>query len=783
MRNFFVEQGRAILNNGYLIVPLQPGTKRPSIANWQNARFSVADLATSANHGIGVLCGQGNNPIAAFDIDTTNHDLANRFVEWCREHLGATCERVGRAPKVLLTYRAESAGWAKAAGAWFEDKHGTRHRLEVLGKGQRFVAYNIHPDTGLPYEWVDGFGGLAAVKAEALPLINAAQIKDALRVFEAMALVGANLVRLQHGATDDTSTSPASPSHDDDFLMSLEPRVGLNLEEVPKLIQSIDNVDYDTWLKVGMALHHEFDGSAAALDLWDNWSSNAPNYVGFHDLKKVWASFGTTGRRPVTARWLLKAGREARNSGQVNHKLRRFTEFGNADRMLDQYGDTVRYAPELNTWYMWNGSYWDRTTEGDIEYLAKETIRMLPDEATNLKSDVDRAAFLKFCTASQKVSMSRNMVHLAQLEPQTRVRAEALDKHSHLLGVANGAVDLRTGKLVPPTPAYYITTLTPILYDEDAVCPLFESTVADVFFNDAEMVSFFQRLIGYSILAQPDEGIIVIPYGLGANGKSTVLGAIRGALGAHAKTASVDTFLSIGATLVNAGAAREDVIRLRGARFVYVCEPDEGSVLREALIKAMTGGEALPARGIYSRSTIEVVPTWVAFMPTNYLPIIKGGDHAIWRRLLPVPFLRNFDQDTTLAKDPDRAEKLKAEAQGILAWCVRGALAYKKEGLRPPNAVRQAREEYKHDMDLLKDWLDECCEVGPRHAETTSQLWASWEMFAKSRGDLRLVPSCKSLGRRLSAQGFRSVRNTYGLSGRGFIGLRVKQCIDFPSLG
>lgn len=166
-------------------------------------------------------------------------------------------------------------------------------------------------------------------------------------------------------------------------------------------------------------------------------------------------------------------------------------------------------------------------------------------------------------------------------------------------------------------------------------------------------------------------------------------------------------------------------------------------------------------------------------MPTNHRPIVKGDDHAIWRRLLPVPFTRNFDQDLTVVKDPDRAEKLAAEAQGILAWCVRGALAYRKDGLQPPATVRKAREDYKSDMDLLGEWLDECCELGASQVETNARLWASWEAFAKARGELRFIASAKSLGRRLDSRGFVPIRSTAGMRGRGRLGIRVKQVGDF----
>lgn len=854
MTSNFQQYGRSLLGNGYLIIPIKPGHKRPALDNWQTARLGAADLTRYPNHGVGVLCGQGAQPVAAIDVDTTDGALAARFVAWCQEHLGLTCERVGNAPKILLAYRAEVEGWGKATGAWFEDLGGARHRLEILGKGQQFVAYHIHPDTGEPYEWVDFFGGLEAMRAGDLPVITEAQVEEALQVFEAMA-EEAGLARVS-GSRSKAAGLTSAPV--DDPLMAFEPPVGIDLTEARRLVAYIDNEDYDTWRGVGMSLHHEFGGSIEALDLWDEWSSTASNYASREDLEKRWDGFGVSGRNPMTARWLLKVGNAgkrdavkqekrtaleeakglielcvdsidlvndvARKAGEAagtdlalraelaglirarfkdltdtslpvadvraamaggrkvvafSKQRRQMTEFGNAERMLDHYGDGLMYVPEIDGWFMWTGIYWRRAAGVELEHLAKETIRALPDEAKSIESDGERAEFFKFCAISQRAVMVRNMVSLAQSDPRVVVGVADLDKLTHLLGVGNGVVDLTTGKLLPPDQAYRVTTITATEYDPAAACPLFEQTVADVFFGDADMIGFFQRLVGYSLLGRPDEDVLAIPYGSGSNGKSTVLGAIRDALGEHAKMASADTFLSSGAAGGNAGAAREDVLRLRGARFVYVSEPDEGSELREGLIKSMTGGEPLPARGLYSKTTVEVAPTWVAFMPTNHRPIVKGDDHAIWRRLLPVPFTRNFDQDLTLTKDPDRAAKLAAEARGILTWCVRGALAYQKAGLQPPGAVRKARDDYKSDMDLLAEWMDECCEVGPSHVETNARLWASWEAFAKARGELRFIASAKSLGRRLQSKGMEVVKDAAGIRGRGHVGIRVRRVGDF----
>lgn len=882
MTSHFQDHGRALLGNGYLIIPIKPGHKRPALDNWQTARLGAADLSRYASHGVGVLCGQGAQPIAAIDIDTTDEFLASRFTAWCQEHLGLTAERVGNAPKILLAYRAEQEGWGKATGAWFEDLAGDKHRLEVLGKGQQFVAYHIHPDTGRPYEWVDLFGGLDAMHASDLPVITAAQVEEALQVFEVMAAeVGMVKVIAARKKAPDAPKQRTAPAEEDWFGRVNQAALHSLSSWVPVLFPfareyqggfRVASVDLGRTLEEDLSIvsegivdfgiadmGDEREGKRTPIDLVLEWAprlfddpldaptspfevatwlcqqmDTAPEDLGFGlrwkrereavrqekrgaldeakvlisncmdsiDLVNVVAKEAgeaagtdlalraelaglirqrfkdlTDTTLPVADVRAAMAG--GRKVVPFNKQKRQMTEFGNAERMLDHYGDGLMYVPEIGTWFNWTGVYWSSAAGVHMEHLAKETVRALPDEAKSIESDGERAEFYKFCAISQRAVMVRNMVSLAQSDPRIVVPVGELDKATHLLGVGNGAVDLRTGELLAPDQSHRITTITPVEYAPRARASLFEQTVADVFFGDADMIGFFQRLIGYSILAQPTEDILAIPYGSGSNGKSTVLGAIRDVLGEHAKMASADTFLSSGAGGANAGGAREDILRLRGARFVYVSEPDEGSELREGLIKSMTGGEPLPARGLYSKTTVDVVPTWCAFMPTNHRPIVKGDDHAIWRRLMLVPFTRNFDQDLTVTKDPDRAEKLAAEAKGILRWCVEGALAYQKRGLQPPAAVRKAREEYKSDMDLLGEWLDECCELDPGLVETNAKLWASWEAFAKARGELRFIASAKSLGRRLQAKGMEPVMNTYGLRGRGLLGIRVRQVGDF----
>ncbi|MBU8536567.1 hypothetical protein [Falsiroseomonas tokyonensis] len=68
---------------------------------------------------------------------------------------------IGRAPKRLLVYRAA----APCAG-------GKRHPLELLARGQPFVAYAVHPETDRPCEWPED--SLVELPLSRLPVVDEA---------------------------------------------------------------------------------------------------------------------------------------------------------------------------------------------------------------------------------------------------------------------------------------------------------------------------------------------------------------------------------------------------------------------------------------------------------------------------------------------------------------------------------------------------------------------------------------------------------------------------------
>ncbi len=270
------ELAQKIHDNGFRPVPIGKAKKYPvGVVDWPS--FVVDRTTINAfNHGVGIICGD----VIAIDIDCNNEDLAMAMETHCLTVIGAAPVRVGKSPKRLLVYRA-SAPFLKGKLDLFNEA-GEKAAVEILAAGQQFVAYGIHPDTGKPYQWLSNETP-ENIKAEALTAITEDQADNILSDFFHIAAT----FGFHPKASKQGGGKPVAYNRDD----------GSALDEV--LAATGGNHDYDTWVRVGMALHHHFGGSPQGLAKWHHWSSSAENYD--QDvLDKKWTSFDSSRPGGVT---------------------------------------------------------------------------------------------------------------------------------------------------------------------------------------------------------------------------------------------------------------------------------------------------------------------------------------------------------------------------------------------------------------------------------------------------------------------------------------------------
>jgi len=337
-----------------------------------------------------------------------------------------------------------------------------------------------------------------------------------------------------------------------------------------------------------------------------------------------------------------------------------------------------------------------------------------------------------------------NTVEMAKAEPSLQITLDQLDAHPLWLNTPSGTLDLETGTMHAHCFSDYLTKVSGASYDPAATCPRWEEFLAEVL-PDAEVRAFLQRSVGYSLTDLMDEQCMWFFYGKGRNGKTTLINTVRAVLGDYAAATKASTLM----VKAHGDDKRNDVAVLRGARFVSATEAEDGQQMAEALIKEITGQDPITARLLYAEF-FTFNPTFKIFLAANHKPLVRGTDLAIWRRIHLVPFTETIALDRV---DLKLKQRLAAEASGILNWAIAGYLAYREQGLKPPQAVLDATKEYQDEMDPLSDFLAEMCLVEPGAACTASSLYQSYVRWA-STNNVRFPVSQKRLGLLLQDRGF-----------------------------
>lgn len=387
-------------------------------------------------------------------------------------------------------------------------------------------------------------------------------------------------------------------------------------------------------------------------------------------------------------------------------------DLGNARRLVKKHSDSVRFCYDAGKWYSWDGIRWSRDETGDIIRKAKEIVDVMFVQSLAAKkkaeSDADDEALEAAKTFERHAITSGNhrrimaMISQAESEPGIPILANELDKDNWLFNCPNGTIDLRTGELRPHNRLDLISKVSPIAYDPDVKCPTWERFLLEVFQEDEELIRFVHTASGYTLTGDTREQVFFILHGCGSNGKSTLLMALRDIFGDYETKTSTDTLIEKNSNSTN------DIAALRGARFVNAIETSAGKRLAEALVKELTGQDAVSARFLY-QEFFTFIPVFKLWLACNHVPVIQGQDHGIWRRVRLVPFgvqFREPEESSGPYKDKALPEKLKSEYEGILAWLVRGCLDWQKDGLPSAKAVRLATGRLQQDMDVLV-WAQE----------------------------------------------------------------------------
>jgi putative DNA primase/helicase len=256
--------------------------------------------------------------------------------------------------------------------------------------------------------------------------------------------------------------------------------------------------------------------------------------------------------------------------------------------------------------------------------------------------------------------------------------------------------------------------------------------------------------------ALTNEQCLFILYGTGKNGKSTFLDTIKQLMADYTKNTPVETFMRKDWSNSN----NYQLARLFGARLITTGEPDKGDRLAESLVKQITGGESLNAEHKY-KDPFEFYPEFKLWIGTNYKPEIVGTDLGIWRRIMLVPFDYYFTVDE---RDTSFPEKLLPELPGIFNWAMEGFKAWQRQGLNPPKEVLAATEDYREEMDVFQNFINDCTISKPGAVIRFKDLYKVYQEWARENG-IKNPMNSNTIGRRLKEKGIKEY-NTREAKGR-----------------
>lgn len=429
------------------------------------------------------------------------------------------------------------------------------------------------------------------------------------------------------------------------------------------------------------------------------------------------------------------------------------TDVGNAEMLAHLYGQDLRYDPALG-WMAWNGKHWQANERRAVQLVIAMARRRYFD-ASKLEYDEAKKE-AAWALSSQQVNRVMGCLQLARSLDIFAV--PAWDPDPWLLGVNNGVVDLRSGRLLRHMRGQYITQLSPVDYDITASAPRWVQFMEEVF-PDKSVREFVQRAIGYSLTGITSEQAFFLCFGKGANGKSKLLYALKEILGPHSYSAAFSTFER------GKKEIPSDVAALKGKRFVMASEAKDATLIDEARIKALTGDDEIAARFLH-RDWFNFRPTLKLWLAVNHRPIVDDDSIGIWRRMKLIPFTQTFDP----TKETDIEEKFKRELPGILAWAVMGCLDWIDQGLMAPDILSEAVDDYKREMNPLEQFIIETCEESPTATVGATAFYKSYQSWAKAVGySDREILTLTAFGRKMAER----FKKKHSRAGWYYFGVRI----------
>ena len=293
-----------------------------------------------------------------------------------------------------------------------------------------------------------------------------------------------------------------------------------------------------------------------------------------------------------------------------------------------------------------------------------------------------------------------------------------MDTNKYLMCFNNGVVDFTNKEFREGYPEDYITKSTKINYVQyDMSNPEFKSTAEEIeifmkkLFPVPDLNHYMHDHLASCLIGANKNQTFNIYHGSGSNGKSILADLMAVTLGEYKGTVPITLVTDVRGKI---GGTSDEVLKLKGVRYAVMQEPSKGVKLNDGIMKELTGGDPLQARGLYSESEI-FEPQFNLVVCTNSLFDIETADDGTWRRIRKCDFMSKFvdegethtdDTPYVFLKDKGLKDKLSSLAPVFASILVNRA--YETEGIvENCPTVENASSKYRKGQDHIASFISE----------------------------------------------------------------------------
>ena len=315
-------------------------------------------------------------------------------------------------------------------------------------------------------------------------------------------------------------------------------------------------------------------------------------------------------------------------------------------------------------------------------------------------------------------------------KPMVQLHVSDLDKDAFLLNTPEATYDLQKGMngARPQDPEDHITKITAVSPGEKGK-EIWLEALKVFFCGDEQLIRYVQQIVGMAAIGEVNQEAIIIAYGSGKNGKSTLWNTISKVFGSYAGNLSADT-LTVGCKR----NVKPEMAELKGKRLIIASELEEGMRLNTAMVKQLCSTDEIYAEKKY-KDPFSFTPSHTLVLYTNHLPRVGASDEGTWRRLIVIPF------NAVIQSSKDKknySDYLFREAgEYIMQWIIEGAEEVIRNNyiIPLPGVVRKAIQAYRDNNDWFANFLEECCDVNPAYTQKSGELYTEYRAHCMRNGE------------------------------------------------